>query len=539
MRRRWITVLVFAVAAFAAYHNCFSAPFVFDDGYHIVDNERIRSLWPLWPWLRDSSRPLVQFSLALNFAISGLEVWSYHLFNVLVHLAAALALNGIVRRTLEQSGSERLGRAAHPLAFTIALLWMLHPLQTAGVTYTIQRGESMMGLFCLLTLSCFIRMSRFSAPAPWFIASIACCVLGLASKPIMAVAPILVLLYDRTFVARSFGAAVRLRGIYYATLFGTLMLLPLILAGKAVEWAPTAGFGTAIVTPLEYAATQPQAILRYLRLTFWPDALCLDYGWRPERDATVIAATSLVLAALMFCAIWASRRSRLLGFAIAWFVVTLAPTSSVVPIADLIFEHRMYLALAAVLGVAVIAAFLLIEQICDRLPFLDNRRRAVATAAALIAGLLLTGRTMIRNYDYASDVALWTSAIEVSPQSPRARYNLGTALMRRQRWSEATVHLMEAVKVHPDYADAHYNLGNALLAQGELPNAVMAYHRALTLTPDDWQMHNNLGVAMLNMGDEAAATLEFERTLQLNPQCANARTNLDKLARTVARPSLL
>ena len=183
MHRRWLTFAVYLAAAFVAYHNCFNTPFVFDDAHHIVENARIRSFWPVWPLLLESSRPLVQFSLALNFAISGLNVWSYHLLNVLVHLGAACVLQGIVRRTLERSGSERLERAAHGIAFTIALLWLLHPLQTGSVTYIIQRGESLMGLFCLLTLYCFIRsLEPNTRSTRWLSAAVLCCIFGLASN---------------------------------------------------------------------------------------------------------------------------------------------------------------------------------------------------------------------------------------------------------------------------------------------------------------------------------------------------------------------
>ena len=535
--RRCLTFAILLAAALAAYHNCFAAPFVFDDLPHIVDNERIRSLWPLWPLLAESSRPLVQLSLALNFAISGLNPWSYHLFNVLVHVAAAWTLNSLVRRTLESSGSARVRPAAYGLALTIALLWMLHPLQTSSVTYIIQRGESLMGLFCLLTLYCFVRSAESPHAARWRIASVACCVLGLASKPIMAIAPLLVLLYDRIFLARSFKVALRDRGTYYAALFATLGLLPLMLAGKTADWAPTAGFGNVVITPLEYASAQPMAILHYLRLTFWPNALCLDYGWGPQRDASVVAMSTLALAVVGCMVIWWSRRSDLIAFASAWFAVTLAPTCSVIPIADLVFEHRMYLALAAVVSVAVVGAFLLAQGVVERMPEVRLRQRAILGALTLVTALFLCGRTVLRNDDYASDISLWSSALEVSPQSPRAQYNLGTALMRRDRPAEAAVHLAAAVKLRPGYADALYNLGNAQMAQGQLPDAVMSYRRALGLTPDDWQMHNNLGVAMLKAGDVAAARYEFERTLELNPSCASARANLERVRN--AQPPVL
>jgi protein O-mannosyl-transferase len=537
MRRRWVIFAVLFGAALLAYHNCFNAPFVFDDLPHIVDNARIRSLWPVWPLLSETSRPLVQLSLALNYAISGLHPWSYHVFNVLVHLAAACVLTALVRRTLAAYAPERVRNSANSLALTIGLLWLLHPLQTNSVTYIIQRGESLMALFCLLALYCFVRSVESRHSARWQAVSVFCCVLGLASKPIMVVAPVLVLLYDRTFVSQSFAAALRARARYYAALFATLALLPLLLAGKTADWAPTAGFANVVVTPLQYAGTQPLALLHYLRLAFWPDALCLDYGWRPLDNTAVIAASSLALAALVCAAIMWSRRNRLVAFAAGWFAVTLAPTSSFLPIADLVFEHRMYLALAALISVTVVAAFVFILNCAERLPVLRARQHVILPALAAIVALLLCGRTVLRNDEYASDIALWSSAIEVSPESPRAQYNLGTALMRRNRPAEAAVHLAEAVKLRPGYADALYNLGNAQMAQGNLEEAMLSYRRALSVTPDDWQMHNNLGVAMLRAGDVVAAAYEFERTLQLNPDCTSARSNLERVRNT--RPPIL
>lgn len=537
MRRRSVSLALLLGATLLAYHNCFTAPFVFDDIHHIVDNAAIRTLWPLWPLLSETSRPLVQLTVALNFAISGLNPWSYHAFNVLVHVAAACTLTALIRHTLASSGIDRLQHSAEGLALSIGLLWALHPLQTSSVTYVIQRGESLMGLFCLLTLYCFVRSVKSVCAIRWQVASVLCCVLGLASKPIMVIAPVLVLLYDRLFVSRSLAHAVRTRPRYYAALCATVALLPILLAGKTADWATTAGFRNVVVTPLEYAATQPTAILHYLRLALWPDALCLDYGWRPLTSGAVVAASSLALVALICGAIFWSRRSRLAAFAVGWFTVTLAPTSSFIPIADLVFEHRMYLALAAVISATVVGTFIVISHYSERLPQLRSRQRVILPALAVIVALLLCGRTVLRNDDYASDIALWSSAIEVSPQSPRAQYNFGTALMRRDRPAEAAVHLAEAAKLRPGYADALYNLGNAQMAQGDLDEAMLSYRRALGVTPDDWQMHNNLGVALLKAGDVAAATYEFERTLQLNPDCASARSNLERVRNT--RPPAL
>jgi len=152
-------------AALAVYHNSFSGPFIFDDRRAITENLTIRHPWSaLAPPSTGGGvigRPLVNLSLALNYAVGGLKVWGYHATNLAIHILAGLTLFGIVRRTLLRQGygGHTLLRldSATALAFTVALLWVVHPLQTESVTSIIQRTESLMGLFYLLTLYCFIR----------------------------------------------------------------------------------------------------------------------------------------------------------------------------------------------------------------------------------------------------------------------------------------------------------------------------------------------------------------------------------------------
>src|SRR5271170_509528 len=154
-------VLIVA-AGLLAYRKSYGGPFVFDDPPSILYNATIRHLWPFWSVLRPphgegitvGGRPVLNLSLAVNYAISGTRVWSYHALNLLIHILAGLTLFGIVRRTLERVGSGDLARP-YLLGLAITLLWILHPLQTESVTYVVQRAESLMGLFYLLTLYCF------------------------------------------------------------------------------------------------------------------------------------------------------------------------------------------------------------------------------------------------------------------------------------------------------------------------------------------------------------------------------------------------
>ena len=199
---------VVVAAGLLAYHNSFQGPFIYDDVPSIPGNPHIRHLWPIWqamsapPGSPVAGRPVVCLTLALNYAWGGLNVWGYHAFNLTIHLVSALVLFGILRRTFQgEKLRDRFGAVAVWLAGAIALIWEVHPLQTESVTYIVQRTESLMGLFLLLTLYGVLRSSQSSRPRVWQAAAIVSCALGMGSKEVMVSAPLIVLLYDRVFLA--------------------------------------------------------------------------------------------------------------------------------------------------------------------------------------------------------------------------------------------------------------------------------------------------------------------------------------------------
>jgi 4-amino-4-deoxy-L-arabinose transferase-like glycosyltransferase len=234
--QRLIPLLVIGIGLLV-YSNSLRVGFMFDDVPHIVENPRIRQLWPPWDVLTHTSRPVVMLSLALNHALGGLNPWGYHLFNVGIHILAALALYGVVRLTfLSETLRPRFGPAtAGWLAGVVSLIWLVHPLQTESVTYVIQRGESLMGLFHLLTLYCVIRSSGSAGSMWWQVGAVTSCALGMASKPVMVTAPVVVLLYDRVFLAKSWSEVMQRRWRLYAWLAATWLLLPLLLYWQALE----------------------------------------------------------------------------------------------------------------------------------------------------------------------------------------------------------------------------------------------------------------------------------------------------------------
>jgi tetratricopeptide (TPR) repeat protein len=509
-------------AGLAVYLNSFAGVFLMDDHMWILDNPRIREAWPPWTAMANSTRPLVQLSLAANYAMGGLDVRGYHAFNVTVHLLAGLALFGIVRRMLESAKLRaHYGQAAPWLAGAIALIWLVHPLQTESVTYIIQRAESLMGLFYLLTLYCVIRGAQSPRFRAWYAAAVMACASGMASKEIMVSAPLLVLLYDRVFIAGSFKAIVRQRAGLYVGLAATWFVLgALLTVGRPEQMVLVTG-----LTPWRYALTQFGVIAHYLRLAVWPHPLILDYTW-PLADRVLPALPwAAVVLALVAGTLLGLYRQAWVAFWGAWFFLILAPTSTFLPIADVVFEHRMYLPLAAVVVLIVIGAHEIITCASRRRPS-DNLGRWIEAGLTAVAIAGLGYATVHRNQTYRSELAMWSDNLARRPDNPRVHLSLGAALQHQGRFDEAIAHYSEAIRLKPDYQDAHDNLGVALTAQGKIPEAIVHLEEALRLRPDDAATHGNLGWALLKQGDVASAIRAFSTAVRLKPDVADAHIGL-------------
>ena len=179
--------LIIVAAAVLVYANSLDGAFVLDDDHGIEDNRRIRSLDNL-DELLSAGRPLLELSLALNYAYGELEPAGYHAFNILIHILVALTLYGLVRRTLLLPRlRERFGTSSHWLALAIGLLWTVHPLTTQAVTYVIQRGESMASLFYLVTLYCVVRgsLAKRARRGHWYATAVVSAGVGVACKAIV------------------------------------------------------------------------------------------------------------------------------------------------------------------------------------------------------------------------------------------------------------------------------------------------------------------------------------------------------------------
>ncbi|MGD2109974.1 MAG: tetratricopeptide repeat protein [Phycisphaerae bacterium] len=533
-RRRLAAHTLFPVlliaATIAVYFNSFDGVLVLDDQRYIADNPRVHQLWPVWPLLA-RRRPIVDISLAANYALGGLDLRGYHAVNLGVHMLAALTLYGIIRRTLLlDQFKEQLGRVASHTAFAIALLWAVHPLQTQSVTYLIQRAESMMGLFYLLTIYGVLRSAASTRGWAWCLASVIACALGMGSKAVMITAPVLVLLFDRVFLAPSFRQVVRRRWGLYVGLFGSWSVLFAsgLIRGVLATSRPnaTAGFSYKGISPLEYAVTQPGVILHYLRLAVCPRSLCLDYDWPPAASLMRIVPPAIVVAILLGVTVWALFRRPWLGFLGAWFFVILSPTSSFVPLRDPLFEHRMYLPLAAVIALGVCGVRWALGELTARWQRKAERRRVIAGLALAAVAAAFAWGTIDRNRDYHSAVAMWKDVAAKRPDSDRAHYNLGAVLLRAQKWEEAETAFQDALALNPRSDRALYNLGKIRASRRNTDEALAYYRQALHVNPRLAEAHNDVANILVRRGQTELAVRHYRDAVTANPRYVQARFNL-------------
>jgi protein O-mannosyl-transferase len=514
-----LKLVLLALLGACVWLNSLMGVFALEDQRLIVNNPDVRSLGlSRQAWL--SGQRLATWTFALNHAVSQDRPWSYHLVNVALHVLAGLALFGLACRTLlRQADRPRWQEMAPWLAFLIALLWLAHPLQTQAVTYVANRATLLGGLFSLVALFCVVRGVDGSLSLVWYGLAVLCCALSMGSAPFTVVLPVVVLLYDRAYLASSFAEIWQRRWGLYAGLAACWALLALPFLGDST----TAASGPSA---LDYVLSQPAVLLHYLRLAVWPIGLCFDYAdWAPAQATGDYLVPGLVVVVLLATAAYAYWRWPRVGFLALSALLFLLPASAL-PQADLVGEQRLYLSLAGLSGLLVVGGVALALRLEERAPLAPL---VVLVVGGVLAALLGLG-TFLRNTDYYTAVDLWQDTVSKRPGNVRARQNLALALFQAGKYAGSATEYRTILDTSSAPADARLparrNLGLAVGMSGDVGAGMRILEDAWETNAERAAALNTLGALLLGKEDNAAAERCLREAVRLQPDKAAYHFNL-------------
>lgn len=542
-----VKALVVVLATAAVYAASLGAPFVFDDASAVASNPDVADLgaWlASFGWRRN--RSVADFTFALNGTIHGTGwVAGYHVVNALLHAACGLLVLRLARLLLASpfvaEAREAPPERGAPIGpFVAALVFVLHPVQTGAVTYVAQRFTVLAALLYVAATVLYLEWRRAVPVAGrrrhvLLAGAFLCAVLAMRTKEIAFTLPIVLVLAEFLFHA----GPVRPRLLGLAPFVATMAIIPAALLVGASSFDVVGN--DAIANPLrgnvplgrgDYLLTQFRVVPTYLRLLLLPVDLTFDYDFPAVHSFGPAVAAWLLLLLAVFGAgialIVASRRGdrrlRIAGFGVLWFFVALSVESSLIPIDDVIFEHRVYLP-AVGFALVVAAGF---DVARGRL---GERPRRALVAAVAVWLLALAAGTVARNLVWSDPVAFWRDAVAKAPGKSRNHQNLGSVYVDRGWLGAALGEYDQAVQLAPNDALARFTLGNLYLQLGQTDSAIGEFKELLRIAPRAPATRTRLAGLYRAKGLLDDAEREAEAALAINPAYAPARRELQAIRR--------
>jgi len=532
------------------YSNTLYTPFIFDDSANLINNPLIMDL--SFAGLKESfysRRAIGIITFQLNYYLSGWNVLGYHVTNIFIHICTGLAVYRLLQllmhtEYIKDNSGDRVRKL--PLPFFAALLFVVHPVQTQAVTYIVQRFASLATLFYLAAIISFLsaRLNQIDSDriltvksAAWFSAMLLSGFLAFYTKETAYTLPLALMLVELLFFKST-----PKKIFWIITASGSAVIAVLLKYASAIHSVQNAISAIDEATRLQtitprsdYLFTQFRVIMTYLRLIFLPVNQRLDYDYTLSRTFMDwrVFCSFLILLILMFAAFWLLKMSRdgspylrLIAFGILWFFLTLSVESSIIPIIDLIFEHRLYLPLVGAVT-AVPAAVMM-------LPWGRASGKAVYIGL-LLCSLVLALTAYNRNSVWSSEVSIWADTVKKSPDSARAWNNLGAAYIKQKDSSNSLKAITRSIELDPSKADAWNNLGIAIDIMGAYNDRFNRTYEMFSTpgsikgeTVNSWlgDVNNNLGLAYEILGNLPKAADNYRSAVGFNPSLGLAYYNL-------------
>ncbi len=515
------------------YGNIVQGTFIFDDRHVITENQAIKSL-PLALQNVSDRRYIGYLSFALNYAYGRLAVRGYHLVNIGIHLANALVLVFLLRHFFATPKMQNTNSSKDFLVFSSAFLFLVHPIQTQAVSYISQRFASLTTFFYLASLLCYVKArlcqegsekkSLFQITG-FFSASLLSAVLAMKTKETAYTLPLMAFFCEIYF----FGfrdESNKMRGIvrtFLLLLVPAAFVLLVAMAGKSLgDMAASLDAlsrETVQISRNEYLLTQFNVITTYLRLMALPMNQTLDYDY--PLSVTLLSPALIlplcIFGLLFFIAVATYRRARLVSFGITWFFVALLVESSVIPIRDVINEHRMYLPSVGF----CLASMATVDRI------VRDQRAKIGLVVTII--VFFAVGTITRNRVWQSPEALWSDVIVKAPDNARAYNNLGIVYKEQKQYEKANELFERALRADKNYTAVYYNLGDVQYGLGNYEKALEYFDVAMKGMKDNFlhaDILNKMGRTYGALGRRDEAIDNFQKAIAIYPLSPVFRNNL-------------
>ena len=543
------------------YSNSFICSFHLDDIKNFVEDTKFPGLTDFKAWWDFShTRAVAFYSFALNIHFNQFDVWGYHLVNLIIHLVNVLVVwwLSILIFSSPVIRDHPIAKYKNEIAFITALLFISHPLATQSVTYIVQRMASMVAMFYLLSIALYLK-ARLADNASLpkyllFAGSILSALLAMLTKENAFTLPFAIVLVEFFFL-RSKQLKINFRDyrslLAIVGLIGFIILVVLKFSFSILKPINPNEVHAGILTPITYLFTQFSVIVKYIQLLFLPINQMVDYDIPVANSLFEIKTLLcfLVLLSLIFFAIFIFNKNRIISFGIFWFFLTLAIESSIIPINDVIFEHRTYLPSVGFFLILSSGIYLLLRE--------KNKLLVFAIFAVII--VMNSFLTFQRNKIWKDDISLWSDNISKAPNKSRPYYCRGSAYAKLEKWDKAIADFSSAIRIFPNYSFAYANRGvaygkrkewdksisdqSAAIAidskhatayfnrganYGELKqwdNAIKDYTSAISINPDYSDAYSNRGIAFGRMNEWEKAIADHTKSIQIDPKQAKAYSN--------------
>jgi len=538
-----LAIALLSLLAIALYFNSLNNSFHFDDFPNIVENPYIRNLKDFPLFLKGVNsytgefRALSSLSFAINYHFHKLNVFGYHLVNLILHILSGvlvyfismdLFVLGLKKNVVfSDNPVSTEGRTIHLFSFVSASFFISHPIQVNTVTYIVQRGEGLAGFFYLLCFFLFIKGSVRNGRVKYlFFSGAGLSLIGsLFSKETGFTLPIVLFLFDFLFICQKREEIfTRLKiyiplliflGIYLFFFLKGGVILNMLMAESKSDW-----------TPWENLLTQSNVIIQYFKLLFLPLPrwLNIDHDFQLSKslwEYPTLLSVSIILL-LLISAIFLVRKHRLISFAIFFFFITLAPSSSIIPLWDIMVEYRLYLPIFSYSLILTLGFHTLYQFIA--------RRYSKKIGQGVVGGILVcvlslySVTTIERNAIFKDGLTLWNDAVKKSPNKMRTHHNMGKAYFEKGQMDQAIREGAMALRlsahlIRKENVKFVLNLlGGAHGMKGEYDIALRLFQQAIQVDPNFATSHYNAGCIYATKKEKEKAFQYLRKAISLDPK---------------------